>query len=89
MAYTVTFNQDTDKPGVGTLTATDGTGFAFSKRVDTRDGKAISAFVAEALAAAKAVLAARADTDAVVAKVAAVLNAEVAKDPALADKVEV
>ena len=71
--WTVTFNQDTEAPGVGTATATDGAA-SVSRRLDTNDGGDISKFLQECEFAAARVLKMSGDSAAVIAKVEAVLN---------------
>lgn len=46
MEWTVTFTQDTEKPGVGTVTAAKGS-FSHSGRVDTSDEGDVSRFIEE------------------------------------------
>lgn len=70
MAWTVTFKQDTERKGVGTLAATDGT-VRVERRVDTGKVAEVRTFVAEAKAAAAQVIA---DAHAVAAVEAAVAD---------------
>jgi hypothetical protein len=49
MAWAVTFEQDTDVNGEGTLTATNN-GFSFSRRIRTNNETRVNEFVADAKA---------------------------------------
>lgn len=71
--WAVTFHQDTEAPGVGTATATDGAA-TVSRRLDTNDGEDINKFMQECEAAAARMLKMSGDSAAVIAKVEAVLN---------------
>lgn len=79
MPWTLHFEQDTEIPGVGTVTATSDSGARHSGRVDTNTGKGIDDFVAECREIEQRALKMRGDANAVIEKIAAVLNAEAIK----------
>lgn len=76
MVWAVQFRQDTDRPGVGTVTATDPeSGVSFSReQVDTNNAAKVAAMVTKAKQAAAAALAKKQAEDAVAAAIAAELN---------------
>lgn len=72
--WTVIFNQNTDKPGVGTFVATND-GFSFSAdQVDSTDEKSVDEFVAAAKAAFAEALVKRAGIESAVAVVQGKFN---------------
>lgn len=71
--WAVTFHQDTEAPGVGTATATEGAAVV-SRRLDTNSSEDIAKFLQECEAAAAATLKMSGDSAAVITKVEAVLN---------------
>lgn len=71
--WSITYSQDTEKPGVGTATSTDNV-VTVSRRLDTNDGKDIQNFLAEALFARAAYDKLTGDSATVIAKIGAVLN---------------
>lgn len=80
MAWNITFNQDTDKPGVGSATATytdpeNGVSVQFvSDRLDTNSGESIDRFITDALAKQQKTVEEQSDRVAIIAKITAVLN---------------
>lgn len=73
--WTPSFIQDTDKPGVGTATATsDDPPATYSRRVDTNNAKDVSAFCAEAKAMLDKVSTDKTDREAFAAKIFAELQ---------------
>lgn len=73
MAWVVSYQQDTEAPGVGTLTAKNGLAVV-SARVDTNDGEANAAFMQQCVEAEQRQLKMAGDSAAVVAKIEAILN---------------
>lgn len=73
MAWVTSYSQDTDKPGVGTATSSDGV-VTMSRRLDTNDGEDIQKFLSEALAKRAGHDKMTGESTAVIAKIDAVLN---------------
>lgn len=76
MAWTATFKQDTDTPGVGTVTATDSvSGATFSReQVNTNNATKVNQLVAAAKAKAAELVATKAAEQAIADSIAAKLN---------------
>jgi len=74
MIWKTNYRQDTEKPGVGTVTADNGAA-TYSRRVDTNSPDDVAVFVQEALAISVLAVKLSGDASLVVSKIEAVLNA--------------